>query len=108
MSTFLHRIIVGIALGGLVATSAGLACAHEATRLTVGSITGPLSNPIIWNLLKSQRKRRGEYSAESGTVSDKLGFCQRALHHLEKFSDLSPQAKEITKRIYEFIREHNQ
>jgi ABC-type nitrate/sulfonate/bicarbonate transport system substrate-binding protein len=55
MTTFLHRIMIGIVLGGQLAASAGPARAQETTRLTVGSITGPMSNPIIWNLLKSQR-----------------------------------------------------
>ena len=47
------------------------------------------------------------YDAESGTVSDKLGFCQRALNHLESLSALSPETQDLTKRLYEFVRSNN-
>ena len=67
----------------------------------------PLGKFIESNLLKNPRKRRGSYAAESGTVSDKLGFCQRALKHLTTFSDLSTEAQELTKRVYAFIRINN-
>ena len=67
----------------------------------------PLGKFIESNILKEEKRRRGSYAAESGTVSDKLGFCQKALKHLTKFSDLSGEAQTLTKRIYNFISQNN-
>jgi hypothetical protein len=57
--------------------------------------------------LGDKRQRRGSYASESGTVSDKLGFCQKALSHLSKFSELSEEAKTLAKKLYDFIKKMN-
>lgn len=55
----------------------------------------------------SDPKRRGGYAEESGTIKDKLGFCEKAVGHMEKFEELSPEARELTVKMYEFILDHN-
>ena len=58
-------------------------------------------------ILKDKRTRRGSYSTESGTISQKVKFCEMALKYIEKFEDLSDEAKRLTKLICEFIKENN-
>jgi len=53
------------------------------------------------------KKRRGSYAADSGTVSDKVGFCKKAIENTKECADLSKEAKEISERIYQFIKENN-
>lgn len=57
------------------------------------------------NLLHKQR--RGSYKDKSGTISDKVGFCKRAIEHTKSFDDLSSESKKLVKKIYEFIVERN-
>jgi predicted ATP-dependent endonuclease of OLD family len=57
--------------------------------------------------LKSPKRRTGSYAQGGGTVSDKVGFCDRARKHLKSFDDLSDEAKELTITLYDFIRKHN-
>lgn len=59
------------------------------------------------NILKGKRTRNGSYSTGSGTITQKLSFCEKALKYIEKFEDLSDEAKRLTKIIYEFIKENN-
>jgi hypothetical protein len=56
-------------------------------------------------LLRKQRK--GSYQAASGTISDKVGFCERAIRHLNRWEDLSADAQQLTEKIYEFILSNN-
>src|SRR5260370_40775342 len=42
--------IVVLISGGLSA-----ACGQSAPKISVGSISGPLSNPIMWNILKANK-----------------------------------------------------
>jgi hypothetical protein len=58
-------------------------------------------------VLTSTRKRQASYRVESGTISDKITFCQKALENISKFEDLSPQAQALTKDIYKFIQSMN-
>ena len=67
----------------------------------------PLGAFIEGLVPENNRTRRGAYASRSGTVSDKLGFCQRSVRHLKSFAELSGEAKELTQRIYEFIGTHN-
>ncbi|SDS62872.1 AAA ATPase domain-containing protein [Paenibacillaceae bacterium GAS479] len=57
------------------------------------------------NLL--QKQRRGNYKASSGTISDKLGFCKRAIENTKEIRDLSAEALKVVKKIHEFIVEQN-
>jgi hypothetical protein len=51
--------------------------------------------------------RQGGYAEESGTLKNKVDFCSRALNHMKVFSELSPNAQDITTRIYNFIKSQN-
>ena len=53
------------------------------------------------------KKRRGPYQQESGTITDKIGFCRKALKKIEKWDELSSEAKQITEKIYTFIELNN-
>ena len=50
-----------------------------------------------------EKKRKGSYQQESGTITDKVGFCQKALLYTTAWEDLSKDVKELTKRVYEFV-----
>ncbi|MGA2865647.1 MAG: AAA family ATPase [Verrucomicrobiota bacterium] len=66
----------------------------------------PLGAFIKAKVLKGQRKRRRSY-ADNGTVSDKVGFCEKAISAMKSFDDLSEEAREIAKRLYDFIAANN-
>lgn len=51
--------------------------------------------------------REGGYEAPSGTIKDKLGFCEKAVGQMTKFEELSPEARELTVKMYEFVRKQN-
>lgn len=53
------------------------------------------------------KKRRGNYQAESGTISDKSSFLEKFKLYTRNWNDLSPEAQLITKKIYNFIKENN-
>ncbi len=53
-------------------------------------------------------KRTGGYAADSGTIKgSKFEFSKRAVENIKKISDLSKEAKELTKKLYEFIEKQN-
>lgn len=56
----------------------------------------------------NDKNRQGSYSSNSGAVSDKVGFCKRAIAKMETYDDLSEEAKKLTKSLYEFIARNNQ
>jgi hypothetical protein len=62
---------------------------------------------FIEDSVLSSKKRRGSYQDKSGTISDKVTFCQRALENLRRYDDLSPAAKVLTETIYKFIQSRN-
>jgi predicted ATP-dependent endonuclease of OLD family len=47
------------------------------------------------------------YSAQSGTIKDKLAFCKRAIKNTSNVNDLSPEALNLCEKIYNFIKENN-
>ncbi|MFD2924209.1 AAA family ATPase [Halobacillus naozhouensis] len=53
------------------------------------------------------KQRKGKYNSSSGTVSDKLNFCKKVVHHTNTFEDLSDESKELCQRIYSFIESNN-
>ncbi|MGG1520209.1 AAA family ATPase [Paenibacillus oryzisoli] len=53
------------------------------------------------------KQRRGSYAQESGTIKDKVKFCEKAIKHITSYDDLSEEAKELAKRTYVFIRSNN-
>jgi hypothetical protein len=58
-------------------------------------------------VLLDAKVRKGSYFTESGTLSDKLTFCHKALVHIHTFDGLSEPAKQITTKLYEFIKQQN-
>jgi hypothetical protein len=67
----------------------------------------PLGEYIEKKLLKGQKKRSGGYAAASGTISQKIDFCEKAISHIKVFDDLSSEAQRLTKKIAEFIVNRN-
>ncbi len=58
-------------------------------------------------VLLRAKVRKGAYRTESGSLSDKVGFCHKALTHVRSFDDLSEGARQLTKKLHEFIEKHN-
>lgn len=52
-------------------------------------------------------KRKGKYGDKSGTIKNKINFCEKSLKHIESLDDMSEEAKELSKKIYEFIKINN-
>ena len=47
------------------------------------------------------------YSASSGTIKNKLDFCQTALKLITDYDMLTEEAKVLTEKVFNFIRENN-
>jgi hypothetical protein len=65
-----------------------------------------LGDFIESKVLKGNRKRAASY-ATNGTISTKVDFCDKAVASVESFDDLSNEAKQIAKRLYDFIASNN-
>jgi hypothetical protein len=61
---------------------------------------------FIDEILGDNKRRKASY-ADSGTISDKLGFSEKARKHTEKWEDLSRETKDICGKIYQFIKNNN-
>lgn len=48
-----------------------------------------------------------KYSAESGTINNKLEFCKKVIEKTTEYEQLSPEAKELTEKIYNFMEQNN-
>ena len=48
------------------------------------------------------------YRGKSGTIKDKVNFAKRAVAHIESVKDLSEEALDLTKKLYNFIRSNNE
>ena len=48
-----------------------------------------------------------KYSAESRTISNKLEFCKKVIEKTTEYEQLSPEAKELTEKVYNFIKKNN-
>lgn len=40
-------------------------------------------------------------------MSDKINFCDKAIAAMKTYDDISDEAKEIAKKVYEFIAANN-
>lgn len=67
----------------------------------------PLGIFIEEQLLKGSQDRKGRYADKSGTVTDKIGFCEKAIAATSEWSDLASEAQELTTKIYDFITANN-
>ena len=54
MARLLRIFSAFVVCSGLLASGIGRAAADEPLHISAGSITGPLSNPIMWNILKAK------------------------------------------------------
>ncbi|MBT2285175.1 AAA family ATPase [Paenibacillus polymyxa] len=61
---------------------------------------------FIDNVL-TDSKRKGGYASESGTIKEKVKFSEKAIGHLEEYSNLSEDAKRLAERLFQFIRQNN-
>ena len=66
----------------------------------------PLGKFIQEKILKTPQ-RRGSYQDDSGCVSNKVDFCEKAIECIKSWDDLSVEAQELTKGIYNFIKSQN-
>jgi hypothetical protein len=57
-------------------------------------------------MLKKNPSRRGGYKSDSGTLKNKVDFCEKALNKIQ-YSELPISTKDIIKRIYQFIYKQN-
>ncbi|MFN4152414.1 MAG: hypothetical protein ACK4IX_15850, partial [Candidatus Sericytochromatia bacterium] len=48
-----------------------------------------------------------KYSDDSGTIKDKKSFCFSAIKYTKSYDDLSQEAKDLCKKMYSFIENHN-
>lgn len=54
------------------------------------------------------RKRKGSYGADSGTITNKLDFCKKAIDHITTYDQLSEEAQKLSQVLYDFIKAHNE
>ncbi|MGB6128160.1 MAG: hypothetical protein WBG30_05365, partial [Psychrilyobacter sp.] len=65
-----------------------------------------LGEYITNNLLGGVEKHK-KYKADSGTVADKVNFCNIACRHTKNIEHLSKEAKDICEKLYNFIEKAN-
>ncbi|MBT2278840.1 AAA family ATPase [Priestia megaterium] len=53
------------------------------------------------------KQRQGNYASASGTVSDKVGFCKRAISSIKTVDDLTEEGKLLCEKLYNFIASNN-
>lgn len=61
---------------------------------------------FIDDMLGDSKTRKASY-ADASTIRDKLGFCEKAIDHTNKWEDLSQEAKDICEEIFQFIKANN-
>lgn len=64
-----------------------------------------IESNIIINI--EDKKRKGDYKADSGTINNKDSFLKKSIKYTQNWNDLSPEAQEITEKIYKFIKDNN-
>ena len=66
----------------------------------------PLGEFIEKKILNQNQSRKHKYS-DNGTVREKGDFCEKALAEIKSFEDLSEEAKEIARKLYNFVKANN-
>jgi hypothetical protein len=69
--------------------------------------TKPLGAFIENELLAGTKTRKGSYAADNGAVTDKVNFCDKAIVAIGSYDDLCEEAKQIAKKLYDFIAANN-
>lgn len=70
-----------------------------------------IDDRVLVDKTKSKRYRASTdsaYADESGTVKNKLRFCQKALSHIKSVSDLSDAARTVAEKLADFVLRENQ
>lgn len=67
-----------------------------------------LGNYINSLFPEGTRKRKGSYGADSGTITNKLDFCKKAIDHITTYDQLSEEAQKLSQVLYDFIKAHNE
>ncbi len=62
---------------------------------------------IETRVINGQKRRAGSYKGESGTVSNKMDFCQKAISHMNDWNNLPADTKNLVEKIHSFIINHN-
>ncbi|NUM80927.1 ATP-binding protein [bacterium] len=57
--------------------------------------------------LLSDKKRKGSYKEQSGTITDKLNFCRKAIKHTNSIDDLSSEIIGLCEKLEQFIAKNN-
>jgi len=68
------------------------------------------SDTPIGSFIESQlkdKKRRGSYASASGTITNKVDFCKKAISEMNNYEDLSEEAKILVEKLYKFIEANN-
>ena len=68
---------------------------------------GKFIDEQISNATKPSDNTIKKYAAASGTIKNKVKFCGNALSYIKSYDDLSENAKELTEKIYNFIKDNN-
>jgi hypothetical protein len=55
----------------------------------------------------SERTRKSQYADDSGTISDKLGFCRKVISQTQHYEDMSELAIKLCDKIFSFVKKHN-
>lgn len=70
-----------------------------------------IDSTVLLDKTASKRYRatgkKTAYEDSSGTIKGKVDFCRKALSHIDSFDELSDEAKAVTKRLGEFVRNEN-
>lgn len=72
------------------------------------SKTNYLNKPIGKFISSSFSNLKRRYEADSGTIFCKIDFCRAAIESIKNIKDLSPEALNLTSKIYDFIFAANQ
>lgn len=67
-----------------------------------------IESHVLATVSKRISKEGRPYADKSGTVRDKVAFCQKALAHIHKADDMSLHAAELANKICDFILDENQ
>lgn len=62
----------------------------------------------IENKLGKNKTRLGKYAEQSGTITQKRAFCDKATEKISDWNRMTDDAKQLTERIYSFIAANNQ
>ncbi len=61
----------------------------------------------INEILSSSIKRSGGYASDSGTIKNKVDFCEKVIDYTKDWSSLSTDAKNMIEKVFDFIKSQN-